>query len=116
MDELTQDEKVETLARLAVSMHLEAWKKVGNASMYVIILAVLAAIYGSSFWPLVIAAGLCVAITFYVIHSCRRYVERQTGMPRAIQDFYYRRYKTDVQFAKEVDQLHERASDLARRL
>ena len=84
MDELTQDEKVETLARLAVSMHLEAWKKVGNASMYVIILAVLAAIYGSSFWPLVIAAGLCVAITFYVIHSCRRYVERQTGMPRAI--------------------------------
>jgi hypothetical protein len=116
MDKSAQDEKVEMLALYAVSMHLGANEKIGKAARFVTIAAVLIAIYMSSFWPLVIAVVLCVAIYFYVIQSCVRFVERETGMPQDVQIHFSHRYKIDPQFAKEVDQLHARGSEIARHL
>lgn len=116
MSESSEDEKLEMAARYAVAMHLEANRKVGRAARVVTILAVITAIYASSFWPLAIGVLLCVAIYFYVIQSCVRYVNQQTGMPEDIQAFFSRRYKTDVQFAREVDELHKGGANIARHL
>lgn len=113
MVESNQDEKVELFARYAVAMHLEANRKVGRLARIVTVLAVIIAIYSSSFWPIAIALVLCVAIYFYIILSCVRYVERQIGMPEDMQAIFSRRYKTDVQFAQEVDELHKGGSILA---
>lgn len=112
MDKSNQDEKVEMLARYAVAMHLEANRKVGKLARIVTIVAILVAIIASSFWPLAIAVAICVAIYYSIIMSCLRFVERETGMPEEMQAYFSRRYKTDAQFAKEVDELHERGSTI----
>ena len=114
MDEPSQDERVETASRYAVAMHLEANRKVGTLALVVTIVAILVAIYARSFWPMAIAVVICIAIYFFVIQSCLRFVERQTGMPQELQAYFSNRYKTDALFAKEVDELHKRGSILAR--
>ena len=110
MDKPSQDEKVEMAARYAVAMHLEAYRKVGKLARIVTIVAILAAIYASSFWPLAIAVVICIAIYFFVIQSCLRFVERQTGMPQEIQAHFSNQYKSDALFAREVDELHQKGS------
>lgn len=113
MDESNQDEKIEMVARYAVAMHLEANSKTGKLAMYITIAAVLISIYESNFWPLSAAVVLCIAIYFYLIQSCMRLVEQQTGMPQDLQAYYSRLYKTDAHFAKEVDEIHQRGSGFA---
>ena len=114
MSESSEDEKTEMAARYAVAMHLEANRKVGKSARVVTVLAIIIAIYTSSFWPLAIGLLLCVAIYFYVIQSCVRYVKQQTGIPEEMQAFFSRRYKTDVQFARGVDELHKEGASIAR--
>jgi hypothetical protein len=113
MDKSTQDEKIEMLACYAVSMHLEANRKVGNAAKIVSIVSVLFAIYVSSFWPIAIAVALCIAIYFFMIQSCLRFVEKETGMPQDVQATFSQRYKIDAPFADKVDALREGASHFA---
>ena len=110
MDAPSQDEKVQMAARHAVVMHLEAYRKIGMLVTIVVIATVIAAIIASSFWPFAIAVVISISIYFYVIQSCLRFVERQTGMPQELQAFFNNRYTTDVQFKKEVDELHKRVS------
>lgn len=113
MEILSQDEKVELLARYAVVMHLEANRKVGRIAKVIIIVAILISIYARIYWPLAIAAALCLAVYLYVIFSCLNFVERKTGMPHDMQAFYSRLYKSDAQFAKEVDEQHESSLNIA---
>jgi hypothetical protein len=105
MDESTQEEKIEMLGCYAVSMHLEANKKVGRVAKIITIISVLTAIYVSSFWPIAIAVTLCIVIYFYMIQSCLRFVERETGMPQDLQAIFSKRYKIDAPFASKVDAL-----------
>ncbi len=113
MEILSQDEKVELLARYAVVMHLEANRKVGRIAKVIIIVAILISIYARIYWPLAIAAALWLAVYLYVIFSCLNFVERKTGMPHDMQAFYSRLYKSDAQFAKEVDEQHESSLNIA---
>lgn len=110
MNESSDDEEFEILARYVVAMHLEANRKVGKFARVATILGILAAIIMSNYWPLVMALFLCVAVYFYVINSCIRFVKQRTGIQEDTQAFFSRRYKTDPQFAKEVDKLREGAS------
>jgi len=111
-----EDENVEILARYAVSMHLEARKRIGEIGWSIFGASLVIAGFSSSYWPLPIAIVLCVAVYFYLFKSCARFVKRNTGMREDVQIGFLERYKTDVQFAKHVDQFRERGAHFSRHL
>lgn len=114
MDHIDEDEKMRTAGRYAVAMHLEANAKVGRIAWIVIVLTIATAVLMRSFWPIITGIALCVALYFYIINSCVRYVKRKTGMPDQVQGYFSRLYKTDSQFAVEVDDLRNGSKVAAR--
>ena len=81
--------------------------------MVVAIVCLAAAIYASNYWLLAIPVVACFVIFHFVINSCVRFVERETGMPAEIQIHFNNRYKTDAKFKREVDEMHARVSTVA---
>lgn len=114
MNDTDQDKKMKTAGRYAVAMHLEANAKVGRIVWIVIVITIVTAILMRSFWPLIAGLVLCIALYFYIINSCIRYVQRKTGMADHVQSYFSRLYKTDSQFAEEVDNLRKRSENVAR--
>jgi hypothetical protein len=113
MSELSEDVKFELAGRNAVVMHIEAYRKVGRITLMVTIVCVVLAIYISNYWLLAIPVPIYFAIFHYVINSCVRFVERQSGIPAEVQIQFNHRYKTDAKFKQEVDEMHKRVSNLA---
>ncbi|SPE43643.1 hypothetical protein SBA7_1620003 [Candidatus Sulfotelmatobacter sp. SbA7] len=97
----------------AVMMALEANRKVGKASRWILVGAVVGAIYFQNFWFLVAGFVLSVATYFYLTQSCIRFVERTIGMPPEVQTSFSIQYKKDAAFAKEVDEFAHNARKMA---
>lgn len=110
MSELSEDEKIDLVGRNVVVMHIEAYRNIGRITMIVTIVCVVAAIYLSNYWLLAIPVPTYFLIFHYVINSCVRFVERQTGVPAELQVMFNHRYKTDGKFKQEVDEMHKRVS------
>lgn len=104
-DPPTDDERVETQARYAAAMHINANRRVGTIARGITIAGAIAAYYFGNFWFLIAALALCVVAYFLIIKSCVRFVARKTGMTPEIQAFCSRKYKTNPEFAREVDKL-----------
>jgi hypothetical protein len=103
MDEQNQEENAEDMAQYVVSMHLEANKKISRLAKIIMAIGILLAIYVRDYWPLLVAALLSAAEYFYLLHSCLRLVKRNTGMSIEQQAHLSHRYKTDPQFANEIN-------------
>ena len=116
MDEPSQDEKIEMQGCMAAAMHLEANERFGKISVSIIIVAIIVSIFKGSFWPIAIGVVISFFISYFIRHSCFRYLERATGMPRDIQSYFLRRYKSDREFATKVDAMHKDSSSIARNL
>jgi len=86
-------------------MHLHANRKVGRAGIVIVGLAIAAAAYFRSLWFIAGGLALWVATYFIVIQSCVRFVNRSIGMPSNTQAFFSELYKTDPNFARDVDKL-----------
>lgn len=112
MSELSEDEKIELAGRNAVVMHIEAYRKVGRLMAMASIACAAAAIYLSNFWLLVALVPIYFVIFHFVINSCVRFVERQSGLPAEVQIQFNRRYKTDAKFKREVDEMHKQVANL----
>jgi hypothetical protein len=97
------DEQTEMAFRYAAAMHLAANRRVGVTARWLLIAGAAAAFFMHSLWPLVAAFVLSVAIYFYLIRSCVRFVQRSTGMPPDVQAAASQRYKMDKDFARQVD-------------
>lgn len=113
MDEPNQDEKIEMQGCAAVAMHLEANEKFGKASSSIIIVAIIVSIFNESFWPIAIGVVISFFVSYFIRHSCFRYLERTTGMPRDVQSSFLLRYKSDKEFATKVDAMHKNTSSIA---
>jgi hypothetical protein len=98
-------EDAEFQARYAAAMHLHAKRKIRIAAWLFTVAAIIAAIYFHSVWPLAIAFALDVGTYFLITNSCVRFVEAQTGMPAHAQVLCSQRYKSDAEFARNVDAL-----------
>ena len=103
MDQQNREENTEDLSHYVVSMHLEANKKIGKLAKIIMAIGILLAIYVRGYWPLLIAVLLSAAEYFYLLHACLRLVKRNTGMSIEAQAHLSRRYKTDPQFAEEIN-------------
>lgn len=84
-------------------MHLHANRKVGRAAAVFFGLAIVAALVWESYWYFLAALALTVVTYFVVIESCVRFVNRTTGMPPDIQASFSKQYKSDPEFARQVD-------------
>lgn len=104
LNETAQNEPAGNLARYVVSRHLEANRKVGRQVRLIMLAGFLLAFFARSFWPLPLAALLCLALYFCLLLKCVRSVARETGMPIDQQARLSRRYKTDERFAHEVNE------------
>ena len=114
MDEPSQDEKIEMQGCAAAAMHLEANQKFGNVSAGIIIASIVISIFQGSFWPIVTGVVISFLVSYFIRHSCFRYLERTAGMPRDAQIYFMLRYKSDKEFAAKVDSMHKGASSIAR--
>ena len=101
----TDNERAEVQARYAVAMHLHANRRVGTSAWVILILGAITGYYFENFWLMIVALALCVIAYFVIIQSCVRFVTQKTGMSPDIQAFFSRKYKTDPEFAKDVDKL-----------
>ncbi|SRR5216684_610994 len=101
----TDEERTHAHACYAVAMHLHANRKVGRAGLVILGLAIAAAVYFHSLWFLAGGLAIWVATYFIVIQSCVRFVNRSIGMPSSTQAFFSELYKTDPNFARDVDNL-----------
>jgi hypothetical protein len=95
--------QLEMASRYAAAMHLAANRKVGVTARWLLIAGAAAAFFMHSLWPLGAAFALSVAVYFYLMNSCARFVERAIGMPPDAQAAASRRYKVDKEFARHVD-------------
>lgn len=86
-------------------MHLHANRKVGRAGLVILGFAIAAAAYFHSLWFIAGGLALWVATYFFVIQSCVRFVNRSIGMPPNTQAHFSELYKTDQNFARDVDKL-----------
>jgi len=101
----TEDERIHAQACYAVAMHLHANKKIGKAWFAIAVVGIAAAVIFENLWFIAGAFALVVITYFFVIQSCVRFVMQQTGMPPDVQAIFSRRYKTDLEFARDVDKL-----------
>lgn len=105
MDTPTEEERVHAQACHAVAMHLHANKKIGKAWFVIAVVGIAAAVYFENLWFIVGALVLSAVTYFVVIQSCVRFVTQQAGMPPDVQALFSRKYKTNVEFARDVDKL-----------
>jgi len=105
MDAPTEEERVHAQACHAVALHLEAIRRSSTTIKAFIGIGIVAAVYFKSFWFIGGALVLSIAAHFAIIQSCHRFIARSIGMPWHELDFFCSRYKTDQDFARDVDKL-----------
>jgi len=101
----SEDERVNVQARYAVALHLHANKKIGTAWFAIAVVGVVAALVLQNFWFIAGAIALGAVTYFWIMQSCVRFITQQTGMPPDVQALFSRKYKTDPEFARDVDKL-----------
>ena len=101
----SQSEAAAAQARYAVAMHLQANRRVGILARWLSVGAIVAAIALHSLWPLALAVGVAIVSYLVIIQSCVRVVEQAIGMPPDVKAACSRMYKTDAEFARNVDSL-----------
>ena len=105
----TSENTPESQGHEIVALHLSADEKFGKMSATVIAITGLISIYINSFLPVILGVIFSFLASYFIRYSCYRHIENTTGMSREGQFNFVQRYKTDKQFADEVDQLYERA-------
>lgn len=105
MDVPTEEERVHAQACYAVAMHLHAKRRSTIAFQVCIGLGIAAAVYFKSFWFIGGALVVSVVVHFLLMQSCIRFVHRSIGMPWDVQALFHERYRTDQEFARDVNKL-----------
>ncbi len=105
MDTPTEEERAHAQACYAVAMHSHANKKIGKAWFAITVVGITVAAIFQNLWFIAGAVALAVVAYFLVIQSCVRFVTQQTGMPPNMQALFSRKYKTNPEFARDVDKL-----------
>ena len=105
MNAPTEEERVHTQACYAVAMHLHAKKRSTIAFQVCIGIGIAVAVYFKSIWFIGGALIVSIAIHVLLIQSCIRFVNRSIGMPWDVQAVFRDRYRTDQEFARDVNKL-----------
>lgn len=98
-------ELMELQGCMAAAMHEKAKQRMGRLSAAVILVSIVISLLLGSFWPFVIGLAMSFLISYYIWSSCFRYLEHETGMPRAVQMQFKIRYRQDRAFAEKVDSI-----------
>jgi len=106
---MTEDERaaaraeMEHLSHYAVAMHLSATKRVGAVWLILLFVGSAAAWRWHSWWFLVAAVALGAVAFQYLMTSCARHVQRETGLSYRTQSEMSLLYKANSAFKREVD-------------
>ena len=105
MDAPTEEERLHAQSCYAVALHLEAIKKSSLTAQTFIGIGIAAAAYFKNVWILGGAVVLSIVAHFVIIQSCHRFIARSIGMPWDTVAFFYRKYKSDPEFVRDVNKL-----------
>jgi len=105
MEAPTEEERVHAQACYAVALHLHAIKRSSITIQVLIGLGIVAAAYFKSFWLLGAAVVLSIAAHFVIVQSCHRFIVRSIGMPWHVLASFCGKYKSDPEFARDVNKL-----------
>jgi hypothetical protein len=101
------EERTLAQACYAATMHLQAHKKTSAIFSVIIGLSIAISAYYHNYWLVLVGFLLCIPAYFFVFKSCVQFVARTIGMPEDMQVFYFQKYKTEPEFAKEIDKFRE---------
>ena len=107
MSEVDQDANTKAQGCVVAAMHANTDEKFGAMSAGIIIASIAIAFVQKSFWFLAIGVVISFFASYILRLACFRRVEKKTGLPTPVQEHFMRLYKTDKQFAAEVDALRK---------
>lgn len=116
--DLMDEEDPYAAARYAVSMHKYANRRSGIWGQITLVVVIASAFYFKSAWPLAIGFLAYISIHIYLMYSCIKFVEKNTGLASDDQAQFSRLYKSnaDPDFTKSVDEHYKGSLEAAKQL
>ena len=98
------------LEAYTVIMHLQGNAKAGKALALFLIAGIGATLVFRSIWPIAVGASVSVISYIFIMQSCVRFVQEQTGFTPSRQAALSSRYKSDPSFAAQVNEMKTKVS------
>ena len=118
IQEIMNEEEPFLAEKYAVSMHMHANRRSGFWGEIILVVVIASTFCLKSFWPLAVGLLAYIAIHFYLMLSCVKFVEQKTGLSTDEQAYFSRLYKSnsDPAFTKSVDEHNKGALDALQHL